>query len=274
MKVALITGITDGIGKATAFALANAGWEVHGTGRCEIKADSVLTTLKKLNPAGEHEIHCFDLSDVKSCKNFLAQYKQHHEQLNFLFLNANPLPKKGKLNSQGYDPLFFVGFVSRYLFSVQLDELLQKTDGSRVIHNAQVRGKKGVDFSKLKGKSKSGFMVMYYSYAASGYMAKYFNQTHMTSVPHLIMDPGTVDTKQVQSMGWMLRTLAKLYDLITPEAMGEIINEHLQQVPAEEAAGKLFYRKNVKRLDRKLNDLEGFNNLMKLGEKLSDVKWR
>lgn len=64
MKVALITGITDGIGKATALALAKAGWEVHGTGRSNEKAEAVLTSLKSLNPHGVHQVFCFDLSDI------------------------------------------------------------------------------------------------------------------------------------------------------------------------------------------------------------------
>lgn len=273
MKTALITGVTDGIGKATAIVLAKAGWQIHGIGRNQKKADNLLNQLKALNPHGEHEFQCFDLSDIKANQHFLDAYKQRHTQLNFLLLNANPLPKKGVLNEQGYDPLFIIGFVSRYMFSIQLDELLQQAEGSRVMHIAQIRGRHGVDFSKLKRRSLSGVRVMLYSYAASGYMAKYFNREGITPVPHLIMDPGTVDTDQVKILGRFTRFLAKLYDLITPGEMGEIIHEHLKTVPAQKASSQLFYRKQQKDLKSKLNDLEGFKSLLALGEELSGTTW-
>ena len=274
MKTALITGATDGIGKSTALALAKQGWQIEGTGRSQHKADQVLAELKRLNPDSQHAFHCFDLADVQANRTFLEAFKRRHKTLDFLLLNANPLPKKGELNAQGYDPLFMTGFVSRYMFSIELDELLRQSDNSRVMHIAQIRSRGAVNFGKLKNRHLGGMRTMFYTYAASGFMAKYVGQLGLTSVPHLVLDPGTVDTGQVKAMGPILRFLAQLYDLVSPEELAGFIADHLQQIPAHQAAGQLFYRDQLKNMAGKLNDPASFNKLMAIGEELSGVRWQ
>ena len=273
MKTALITGVTDGIGRATALILAERGWQIHGIGRSQEKANQLLDQLSRLNPQIHHQISCFDLADITANQSFLDSYLQHNEHLDLLFLNANPLPFKSSLNSYGYHPLFFIGFVSRYLFSTRLNQILSRTPNSRVIHNGQVKTSAKVDFDKLKGKKINGIKAIYHSYTACGYMVRYCNDRGLTSVPHLMLDPGTVDTEQVKSLGPVLRFLAKLYDLTPPEAIAEVIYQHLQTIPAQQAAGQLYYRQKHKQLAGKIDDLTGFEKLMKVAEQITSVYW-
>ena len=138
-QIALITGATDSIGRETAKTLAKAGYEIHGVGRSRQKSDQVLNQLRQINSQANHCFYPYDMTDIEANRNFLDQFIKEQSRLDFILLNANPLPSK-KITEYGYDPLFMIGYLSRYMYSVLLNELLEKTEGSRVMHIAPVKG--------------------------------------------------------------------------------------------------------------------------------------
>lgn len=73
-KVALVTGASSGIGRATALLFANEGLKVCATAR-----DSEgLKALEKEMPAGDHMYRVLDLQDVKGCEALVAEVDQHY----------------------------------------------------------------------------------------------------------------------------------------------------------------------------------------------------
>ena len=67
-RVALITGSTDGIGRATARALAAAGTKVILHGRSKPKVDAALAQLFEELPGAELEGISFDLGSTPAIK--------------------------------------------------------------------------------------------------------------------------------------------------------------------------------------------------------------
>jgi len=139
MKTALITGATHGIGRALAISLAKRGYEIHVVGRNASSGEAVLNKLKEVNPKGEHRLFLLDLASIKSNKEFLKEYTVKYKKLDLLVLNANPLPKNLKITEEGHDEIFGVGYLSRYMFSIELNDLLSKSDISRVMHMGDAR---------------------------------------------------------------------------------------------------------------------------------------
>ena len=72
-RVVLITGSTDGIGRATARALAAAGMSVIVHGRSKVKVDAALAELSAELPGAVLEGIAFDLARLDAVRNGAAQ---------------------------------------------------------------------------------------------------------------------------------------------------------------------------------------------------------
>ena len=73
-KVAIVTGASSGIGRATALLFANEGLKVCATAR-----DSEgLKALEKEMPAGDHMYRVLDLQDVKGCEALVAEVEERY----------------------------------------------------------------------------------------------------------------------------------------------------------------------------------------------------
>lgn len=73
-KVAIVTGASSGIGRATALLFANEGLKVCATAR-----DSEgLRALEEEMPAGDHMYRALDLQDVKGCENLVAEVDKRY----------------------------------------------------------------------------------------------------------------------------------------------------------------------------------------------------
>jgi len=73
-KVAIVTGASSGIGRATALLFANEGLKVCATAR-----DSEgLKALEKEMSAGDHMYRVLDLQDVKGCEALVAEVDQRY----------------------------------------------------------------------------------------------------------------------------------------------------------------------------------------------------
>jgi len=73
-RVAIVTGASSGIGRATALLFANEGLKVCATAR-----DSEgLKALEKEMPAGDHMYRVLDLQDVKGCEALVAEVDERY----------------------------------------------------------------------------------------------------------------------------------------------------------------------------------------------------
>lgn len=68
-KVAIVTGASSGIGRATALLFAREGMKVCATARDE----AGLQELEQEMPAGDHIYRVLDLQDVKGCEALVAE---------------------------------------------------------------------------------------------------------------------------------------------------------------------------------------------------------
>ena len=96
-KVAVVTGSSSGIGKATAIKLAEAGARVILVARGEEK---LLETKKEIDATGGKAwIYTADVSDMASADALVARVLQEHGHCDFLINNAGRSIRRGILNS-------------------------------------------------------------------------------------------------------------------------------------------------------------------------------
>src|SRR5262245_21293966 len=87
-KVILITGATDGIGKAAAMDFANRGAMLTIVGRNKEKTAQVLAELKHASGNQNLDLLVCDLSRMADVKRAAEEFKAKHDRLDVLVNNA------------------------------------------------------------------------------------------------------------------------------------------------------------------------------------------
>jgi NAD(P)-dependent dehydrogenase (short-subunit alcohol dehydrogenase family) len=131
LKTAVVTGATDGIGRATAVRLARGGWHVVVVGRSQERcADAVrgITTS-----GGSAEAAVTDLAVMADVRRVAESVCAKHSRLDALVLNANAITQERRLTSDGFEANLAVGYLGRALLQWRLDPLLARTPGSQVL---------------------------------------------------------------------------------------------------------------------------------------------
>ncbi|KXX67677.1 SDR family NAD(P)-dependent oxidoreductase [Flammeovirga sp. SJP92] len=257
-KTALITGATDGIGKATAILLAQHGYIIHVLGTNSNKGEVVLKELRNISGEKEHQLFICDLSSIKAVNQFLDQYLLQFPSLDVLILNAGIQPKEALLSIDGIDKSFTTGYISRYLFSVRLNPLLQKSPIKKVIHiNGSIIGK--IKYQQLDNPQYSMITKVWQNSIGSALLVYNWKMISHTDVSHFHWNPGIVNTQTVQKEGLIVRLLSKLMGMISPKEAGQqivnlILSDHTMHQFYVKGKGKSVNSK-IKKGDVLLDEL-------------------
>lgn len=130
---ALITGATDGIGRATAKVLAAAGWEVVVVGRSAERAEATLTELRAAVPGAAVSSLLADLERMDDVAALAAAVRARHDALDLLLLNANHVAQSHALTADGFERNLAIGFYGRSLLAWGLEDVLRATPGAQVL---------------------------------------------------------------------------------------------------------------------------------------------
>ncbi len=86
-KLALITGVTSGIGRATAIAFAREGFRLILTGRRQERLDDIKQSLESEFQAQVHTL-CFDVRDFRSVSDAIGNLEPEWQNIDILVNNA------------------------------------------------------------------------------------------------------------------------------------------------------------------------------------------
>ena len=137
-KWAILTGATDGIGKALCFALANKGFNILLCARSKTKAECMIETLASHNKESSYVIQALDLSDLRSCTKAVEAIKEMNVKFDFIFANAGMIGSGDAKNSIGLNETFFVNHIGHFSFITGLVPLLRKGKENRVIVQSSI----------------------------------------------------------------------------------------------------------------------------------------
>ncbi|MCP3057905.1 SDR family oxidoreductase [Myxococcus sp. K38C18041901] len=143
-KVILITGATDGIGKAAAAVLARRGATLTIVGRDKQKTEKVLSELKSTSENPNLDLLLCDLSRLADVRRAAEEFKARHERLDVLVNNAGATFKKPTMGPDGFELTFALNHLAYFQLTTSLLDLLRKTPDARVVSTSssmQARGK-------------------------------------------------------------------------------------------------------------------------------------
>lgn len=140
-KVALVTGGTSGIGRATAIAFAKESAKVVLTGRREEEGQSVVDAIKQI--AGEATFLRADVSQEEDIKVTIEKTIEAYERLDYAFNNAGIDPPRAPLHEQSiekFEQLMAINVNGVFLsMKYEIAQML-KQGGGAIVNNSSIGG--------------------------------------------------------------------------------------------------------------------------------------
>jgi NAD(P)-dependent dehydrogenase (short-subunit alcohol dehydrogenase family) len=131
-RICLVTGATDGIGKVTVRALAQAGATVVGVGRNPEKIRAVLTEIG--DTAGSLEFLQADLSSQAEIRALAAEFRSRYDRLHVLVNNAGALFTSYRESVDGIEMTFALNHLSYFLLTNLLLDTICASAPARIIN--------------------------------------------------------------------------------------------------------------------------------------------
>lgn len=135
-KTCLVTGATNGIGKATAHALAARGATLIIHGRDRAKTEQTLADIR--TASGNDDVHSLlaDFSSLDEVSAMSGEFLQQFDALDVLINNAGVLTDHRQLSRDGFELTFAVNHLAPFLLTLLLLEPLQANAPSRIAFNS------------------------------------------------------------------------------------------------------------------------------------------
>ncbi|MCY4072441.1 MAG: SDR family oxidoreductase [Chloroflexi bacterium] len=202
-KCVLITGATNGIGKAAALDLAKMGAEVLIVGRDEVKTRAVLQDLVSSSGNTKLDFLLGDLSSFDDVRAIAIEYLSRHDRLDVLLNNAGAAFSEFRASADGYEMTFALNHISYYLLTLLLLDTLKKTAAERgearivnVSSSAHFSARDGIRLDNLRDSGGSAGFRAYSNSKLANVLFTYqlARRLEGTGVAVNALHPGFVNT--------------------------------------------------------------------------------
>ena len=143
-KIFLVTGATDGIGKAAAMDFAKRGASLTIVGRNKEKTEKVLAELTAASGSESLDLLLCDLTRMADARRAAEAFKAKHDRLDVLVNNAGATFKSPVMGPDGFELTFSLNHLAYFQLTTPLLDLIRKTPGARVVSTSssmQARGR-------------------------------------------------------------------------------------------------------------------------------------
>lgn len=223
----LVTGSTDGIGKATARILAGQGHRVLLHGRSRAKGRKVLDELKA-EAGGQPALFVADLAVQEQVRGLAREIGDAYERLDVLINNGGVFMPEREVVSGGIETTFAVNFLGGFLLAHELLPLLSASSPARIVNVASIahRSVRSVDRENLPDFSDYDAYVAYAvsKLAVVACTIRLARTLEGTGVTANSLHPGVIDTK-------LLRAYTGGRDGGAPPEKGAAVEVYLAAAP-------------------------------------------
>ena len=161
-KVILLTGATDGIGKAAATNLAGRGASLTIVGRNRAKTGQVLAELKACSGNPNLEMIICDLSRNAEVRRAAEEFKSRHDRLDVLINNAGAVFKSPELGPDDLELAFALNHLAGFQLTTLLLDLIRSTPGARVVSTSSAMHARGkLDLQKTPASLEGSGTLAY-----------------------------------------------------------------------------------------------------------------
>jgi NAD(P)-dependent dehydrogenase (short-subunit alcohol dehydrogenase family) len=275
-KTVLLTGATYGIGKATAFAIAQAGATLVIVARDPQKGKDTVEELKART--GNQSIHLLmaDLSRQADVRKLAKEFLETYPRLDVLVNNAGVMLGKRTVTADGLETMFAVNHLAPFLLTNLLLDRLKASAPSRIVGTASTAHKGAVlEFDNLNGeKHFSGYSFygrsklanILFTYA----LARRLNGTQVTAN---CFHPGVVRTHLFNSgAGTRFFFVVAWPFLTTPEKAAKTALYLASSPEVAGVSGKYFYKSHEVASSSVSHDVEVQEKLWKASEELCGLR--
>jgi len=130
-RVALVTGASSGIGKATAVKLAALGWQVIGVGRDPERSAAAEAEIAAAAPDGGCTLVRADFTLMAEVKRVADEVASRAGRLDVLVNNAGGVRDRQYITAEGTEATFAANYLAPFLLTRELMPLLRASAGSR-----------------------------------------------------------------------------------------------------------------------------------------------
>ena len=220
-RVALITGANVGIGRVTAVALAQAGYQVVIAGRSLQRTQPVLDEIRALRPGKPAVFLSLNLASLDSVRDCAHQFLALNLPLHLLVNNAGIAGIRG-LTSDGFEMMFGVNHMGHFLLTQLLLPQMQASGASRVVTVSSRAHKRtpGIDWDALRQPTRSWTGIREYAVSKLAnllFSAELARRLQGTQVSCYSLHPGVVDTEIWRALPDWARPILRWRGLLTPE---------------------------------------------------------
>jgi NAD(P)-dependent dehydrogenase (short-subunit alcohol dehydrogenase family) len=149
-RTVLVTGSTDGLGRALALELAAGGATVLLHGRDPVKGERTVRDIRAATGSDRLAFYLADLSSLADVRSLAEQVLAEHERLNVLVNNAGIGRGDGsrEVSEDGYELRLAVMYLAPFLLTRLLEPLLVESAPARIVNVASA-GQAPIDFDDL-----------------------------------------------------------------------------------------------------------------------------
>ncbi|NIG56438.1 SDR family oxidoreductase [Chitinophaga sp. Cy-1792] len=219
-KIILITGATDGIGKATAMALAKAGHTVIIHGRNEKKAEAVKQEIMAETGNDKIDLLIADLLSLADTRKAIDLFTSRYKRLDVLINNAGAFFNKVReTTAEGLEKTITLNLFAPFLLMQSLLGVLQKSPAARIINVSSAMHKRGgkpdfTDFQleKTYKPDRAYGLSKLYLIWITRYFAKQLKENGINNVTVNACHPGAVATNfgQDADKGFFINMIFKI----------------------------------------------------------------
>lgn len=237
MKTLLITGGTDGIGKALVFKFLKEGYEIIAVGSSSTKGENLLKDTKSIRSDNQLTFLQANLTLVSENRRVISVVKKKWDHLDALILCAANLKPRASYQEteEGLEFTFALYYLSRYVLSHEMTDMLDKSPNPFIL-NVAAPGMKGeVNWKDIQFKaSYDGSKVQFHGSRLNDLLGVYFTDNYKsTRIRYILFNPMAARTNGASQMASGISGLfMKLYYQIMgkePTEIAEIIMAHIHK---------------------------------------------
>lgn len=247
-KICLITGGTNGIGKAAATAIARQGIHTIISYRNKAKAEKVIPEIKEQTGNQQVEGLYVDFESLASVKQMAEEFKKKYDRLDILINNAGIWETKWTETTDGIEKTFAVNHLAPFLLTNLLLDYLKKSAPARiVVTSSEAHRYAGIDFEDIECRKNFGTMKAYGQSKLANilFTKELARRLDGSGVIVNCLHPGVVRTGLFKKFPSTMTLLSSPF-LITPEKGAETTVFLATSSDIENISGEYFSKKKIK----------------------------
>jgi NAD(P)-dependent dehydrogenase (short-subunit alcohol dehydrogenase family) len=275
-RVVVLTGATNGIGHATALALADMGASLAIVARDRARGEATVAEIRS-RTGTPPDLLIADLSSQASVRKLAAEVLARYPRIDVLVNNAGVMNLKREETADGIEATFAVNHLAYFLLTNLLLDRLKASAPARIVNVASdahkfVNGLRWDDLGWANGY-KSMRVYGQSKLANILFTRELARRLAGTGVTVNAVHPGAVSTGLGKQNGWWAAALIKVLGLFfrTPE-QGAATSIHLASSPAVDGvSGRYFANEKEARPSRAAEDDAAARRLWDLSSQMTGL---